>query len=95
MLLKIYNKHKTSPLYQSVMETITKNNRILFEKEDNEMCQTLEDIVDKRIEKAQLKWEKRSNSLTLKLAEAGRMDDIIKAAQDRDYQYQLFEEFGL
>lgn len=95
ILLKIYNQHKTSPLYQSVMETITKNNRILFEKEDDEMCQTLEDIVDKRIEKAQLKWENRSNSLTLKLAEAGRMEDIIKAAQDRDYQYQLFEEFEL
>ena len=95
MLLKLYNQHKTSPLYQSVMETITKNNRILFEKEDNEMCQTLEDIVDKRIEKAQLEWEKRSNSLTLKLAELGRMEDIIKAARDRDYQYQLFEEFGL
>lgn len=95
MLLKIYNKHKTSPLYQSVMETITKNNRSLFEKEDNEMCQTLEDIVNKRMEKAQLRGENRSNSLTIKLAELGRMDDIIKAATDKTYQYQLFEEFGL
>ena len=94
-LLKIYNKHKSSPLYQSVMETITKNNRTLFEKEDNEMCQTLEDIVNKRMEKAQLKGENRSNSLTLRLAELGRMDDIIKAAADKTYQYQLFEEFGL
>jgi len=94
-LLKIYNKHKSNPLYQSVMETITKNNRNLFEKEDHEMCQTLEDIVNKRMEKAQAIGEKRSNSLTLKLAELGRMDDIIKAAQDRNYQYQLFEEFGL
>jgi len=46
-LLMTYGKHRTNPLYRSVMETITKNNRIFF-KEDADMCQTLEDIMDKR-----------------------------------------------
>ena len=98
-LLKSYNEHKTNPLYRSVMETIAKNNRTLFEMEDNDMCQTLEDIVNKRIEKALKLGEEvgndRTNNLTLKLAELGRMDDIIKAAKDKNYQCKLFEEFGL
>ena len=35
------------------------------------------------------------NTLTLKLAELGRTDDIIKAAADKTYQNKLLEEFGL
>ena len=31
------------------MEIIAKNNRTIFEEEDYEMCQTLEDILDKKI----------------------------------------------
>ena len=89
-LLLSYSKHKTNPLYRSVMEAISKNNRTLFE-EDEIMCQTLEDILDKKIAKEAT----RVNNLTLKLAELGRMDDIVKAAKDSDYQHQLMEEFGL
>lgn len=35
------------------------------------------------------------NQLTILLAEQGRMDDIVKAAKDREYQEQLCKEFGL
>ncbi|MCC8151962.1 MAG: hypothetical protein LIO96_11055 [Lachnospiraceae bacterium] len=37
----------------------------------------------------------RINSLTLKLAELGRMNDITRAAKDRPYQEELLREFGL
>lgn len=37
----------------------------------------------------------RVNLLNLKLCEAGRMEDLIKAASDKVYQQSLFEEFGL
>ncbi len=37
----------------------------------------------------------RINTLNLLLAEAGREDDIIKAAKDPEYQKKLFEEFDL
>ena len=37
----------------------------------------------------------RVNLLNLKLYEAGRMEDITKAASDKTYQQSLFEEFGL
>jgi hypothetical protein len=36
---------------------------------------------------------KQINILNQKLANAGRMDDIIKAASDREYQKQLLAEF--
>lgn len=37
----------------------------------------------------------RINSLILKLADLGRMDEITQAAQDRHYQEELLREFGL
>ena len=37
----------------------------------------------------------RVNLLNLKLYEAGRMEDLVKAASDKAFQQSLFEEFGL
>lgn len=37
----------------------------------------------------------RVNQLIIKLTEAGRTEDIIKAARDTEYQETLFEEFDL
>lgn len=37
----------------------------------------------------------RVNLLNVKLGEAGRLDDIMKAAKDKAYQETLFGEFGL
>ena len=37
----------------------------------------------------------RANALIVKLADAGRADDIIRAASDRTYQEQLFKEFEI
>ena len=37
----------------------------------------------------------RINQLNIKLTEAGRTEDIIKAARDVNYQNTLFEEFGI
>lgn len=39
--------------------------------------------------------QEKLNQLTLLLANAGRMDDIVKAASDKVYQKSLLEEFGL
>lgn len=39
--------------------------------------------------------QEKLNRLNLLLAEAGRTDDIIKAAGDKAYQQKLFEEFNL
>lgn len=37
----------------------------------------------------------RVNLLIVRLNEAGRMDDIVKAALDKTYQERLFAEFNL
>lgn len=36
-----------------------------------------------------------AKQLTLRLADAGRMDDIVKAARDKEYREQLLKEFEL
>ena len=46
-------------------------------------------------EEGQIETLVRVNELTIRLAEQGRMDDIVKAAKDKHYQEQLFKEFGL
>lgn len=35
------------------------------------------------------------NALNVKLAEVGRVDDIVKSSSDQEYQKQLLKEFGL
>ena len=37
----------------------------------------------------------RINLLNVRLSEAGRMDDIVRAALDKGYQASLFKEFDL
>ena len=37
----------------------------------------------------------KMNQLTRILAEQNRIDDIVKAANDTDFQNQLFKEFNL
>ena len=39
--------------------------------------------------------QEKLNQLTLLLSNADRMDDIIKAANNKDYQNALLKEFGL
>lgn len=47
------------------------------------------------MEEGEKKGENRVNQLNIILAEQGRTEDIIKAAQDKEYQKKLFEEFNL
>ena len=42
-----------------------------------------------------LEGEQRINQLIFKLKEADRIEDIIKAASDAEYQQQLLKEYGL
>ena len=39
--------------------------------------------------------KKRLSDLTRLLAAQNRMDDIVRAAEDPEYQQKLFEEFGI
>ncbi len=47
------------------------------------------------IEEGIEKGTSRTNALTKKLLEAGRLDDLTRALDDQAFQNQLFEEYGL
>lgn len=64
-----------------------------------DMCETLDFIenrgIEKGIEKGIGHGEDRISRLNVLLIEAGRMDDVLKAAKDKDYRKKLLEEFRL
>lgn len=105
-LLEEYSKNQANALYRSVMELIVRANKQKFE-EVKGMCDALRELmkdeidaeVNKRLEitkkESSEAVEKRINALNLALSKADRIADIIKAAEDHDYQQKLFEEFGL
>ena len=61
---------------------------------NRQVQERLDAEVNKQLESTQA-TEKRINTLILLLSKAGRMDDIVKAAEDHNYQQKLFKEFGL
>lgn len=60
-------------------------------KEKMDMCKALEELYQDGVEKG----TERVNSLIKILGALGRVADIIRAAEDQEYQKQLFAEFGL
>lgn len=110
-LIEEYKNHKEERLYQSVMEIIVKANKARLKEEKKNMCDALLELMKDEIDEisenkklegikqgtkeGQFLGEQRINQLILKLSESGRSDDIVKAAQNKDYQNQLLKEFGL
>jgi len=61
---------------------------------DAEVKRQVQERIDAEIVSAEA-TEKRINALIIALSKSDRMEDIIKAAKDHDYQQNLFKEFGL
>lgn len=63
------------------------------------MCKAIEDIKKEELQKGRReglkKGENRVNQLNRKLVELNRMSDLVRAAGDRSFQKQLFQEFNL
>lgn len=97
-LIQEYKLHKEGNLYQSIMNIIVRANQKKFE-EVRDMCQALEELMKDKFEEreriAEQLGEGRVNELNKRLAQNGRIDDIIKAAEDKVYQENLMQEFGL
>ena len=97
-----YQKHKDQNLYQSVMDIIIRANKEKFEEARN-MCEALralfadelEEKLEEKLQEQREQLEDRINNLNIKLLQSGRIDDVMKASSDKDYQKRLFEEFGL
>ena len=61
---------------------------------DAEVKKQVQEKINAEVESAEA-TEKRINALIIALSKADRMEDIVKAAKDHDYQQNLFKEFGL
>lgn len=59
------------------------------------MKEEIDEIVEEKSKACMQQGENRINQLNLKLSELNRMDDILKATMDREYQEKLLKEFGL
>ena len=87
-----YSKNQANALYRSVMELIVRANKQKFE-EVKGMCDALRELMKDEIDAEVNKRLEITKNLAL--SKADRIADIIKAAEDHDYQQKLFEEFGL
>ena len=110
-LIDDYKENKENHLYQSAMEIIVKANETQFKEGKSDMCNALLDLMKEEIdeiveekskermqqglEQGEKIGENRINQLNLKLSELNRMDDILKATTDREYQKKLLKEFDL
>ena len=59
------------------------------------MCEAIEEMIKDGREVGRQEGQNRINQLIILLSKENRGDDIIKAAEDREYQEQLFKEFNL
>lgn len=91
---KAIDKATDECIREGVLERILRENR-------EEVCSMLLAEYDEQAhiagerEIAKEEERERINRLTLALAEVGRLDDIVKAANDRAFQEKLLDEFGI
>lgn len=93
-LIHTYQENKDNKLYRSLMNIIVHANAEKFQ-EVKTMCEALEELMKDELDAKMNEGEEKVNNLNVKLAEAGRLDEIIKASSDRKLQKKLFQEFGL
>lgn len=105
-LVRAYQKHKDNTLYQAMMNIIIRANREQFE-EAKDMCDALRELFAEELEENYQAGESKGRQegrqegrselsrLILKLSELGRTDDIVKAAENPEYQEQLMKELGV
>ena len=57
--------------------------------------EVIEEGMKEGIEKGMKEGIQRMNALVAKLTAANRIDDLLRSTKDREFQEQLFDEFGL
>ena len=86
-LMEIYLKNRNNPLYKSVMTIIANANKNKFKEESN--VKSADEIL---VEICKEVKEEKINALNRTLIEEGRMDDLIKATSDYEYQKKMMTE---
>lgn len=79
----------------SQINSMQENSGITAERRKKNMCKAIDDMVeDGRIE-GELRGTDRVNKLVQYLLAENRLDDLKRAAEDREYQNQLFTAYAL
>ena len=101
-LIDEYEKHKNSNLYKAVMDIIVRANSETF-KEVKDMCEALKELMKDELDAARENGIRqgqeiatdRLNILAKYLIQSNRTDDLLRSTTDKEYQEQLFQEFGI
>ena len=59
------------------------------------MCDVLDKVENRGIEKGKVEGKKQMALLVKKLLDQGRIDDVKRASEDEVYRDQLIKEFGI
>lgn len=78
---------------EEMMEEMMKDK--LEEMMKDKVEDMIKDKMDCMKEQARSEVTAQMNTLILKLSQLGRIEELVKAASDEEYEKRLFEEFGL
>ena len=93
-----YSQHKNEPRYSAPMNAIIWSN-YQQKGEKNIMCEALYDLfADELVEhevRGKAEGEERFASLTEKLLQDFRTEDLLKATKDKAFREALYQEYGI
>ena len=93
ILKDFLSKHRAEAKKVSIYE-YDEEKHLRMEREQS-YADGLKQGIEQGIEQGCKKTSERMNQLILKLSALGRMDEIVQAAENPEYQKKLFEEFKL
>lgn len=97
-LLSDYKKHRHNDLYESVMDIVVRANEERF-REVKDMCKALEELMKDELEEQKnmgiSHGERCFATLTEKLLQDSRKDDLLRAINDRKFCRALYQEYGI
>lgn len=101
-LLKEYEAHKDSNIYQAAMDLIARANHKMME-EAKDMCEALRELFADELEEREAKGkelgkeigENRLSLLLQKLFDENLLEDVKKVSEDKAYREQMYLKYGL
>lgn len=92
-LLLDYQKHRGDCNYEDVMQQIVKQNQEIFSREENGMCQALDEIIEEAVQKrAEKRWEEGREKREKYWAEEEKKWKMSMEEKERKWEMRLAEE---
>ena len=92
-LLLDYQKHRGDCNYEDVMQQIVKQNQEIFSREENGMCQALDEIIEEAVQKrAEKRWEEGREKREKYWAEEEKKWKMSMEEKERKWEMRWTEE---